>query len=66
MFISLKHVSQNQIVEIVKEDNSGHFKNQALNISKLTYITQKQQKLFTFLKKNVKLFMNTGSKTAYK
>ena len=27
MFISLKHVSQNQIVEIVKEDNSGHFKN---------------------------------------
>jgi len=34
MFISLKHVSQNQIVEIVKEDNSGHFKNQTLNISK--------------------------------
>ena len=26
MFISLKHVSQNQIVEIVKEDHSGHFK----------------------------------------
>ena len=34
MFISLKHVSQNQIVEIVKEDNSGHFKNLTLNISK--------------------------------
>ena len=60
MFISLKHVSQNQIVEIVKEDNNGHFNNQTLNISKQKYITQKQQKLFTFLGKNAKLFVNIG------
>ena len=65
MYISLKHVSQNQIVEIVKEDNSGYFKNQTLNISKKIHHT-KAEKLFTFLEKNAKLFVNIGSKTVYK
>ena len=44
---------------------SGHFKNQTLNISKKIHHT-KAEKLFTFLEKNAKLFVNIGSKTVYK